>query len=308
MISPNCILVTGGSGFLGSHIVRRARAEGCKVISAYRNAKGGGAVPVDVCDQDDVKAVFRAVSPSIVIHCAAYGVNYADQDFARALQVNIQGSLHVLNCAAQHGVRRLVHVGSAVEYGSLEGLISEEAALNPTAIYGSTKAAGTILMRQQAQALDVPLVVARPFALWGPGEGMHHLIPQVVSACVRRIPLRLTTCEVLRDYTYVEDMSASILALARKDDVPVGTVVNMGSGEGQLLRDFVRSIAKLLDGEHLMEFGALPSRPTEMRSLVPDITRMHSLLGAGAATPLAEGVRRMVALYSSRGFEAMTKV
>lgn len=296
MISPARILVTGGSGFLGSHIVRRARAERWNVISAYRNAKGDDAVPMDVCDVGSVETVFRAISPSVVIHCAAYGVNYADQDLERALQVNVHGSLHVLHAAAKRRVRRLVHVGSAVEYGSVEGLISEEASLNPTAIYGSTKAAGTILVRQRAQALDVPLVVARPFALWGPGEGMHHLIPQVVSACIRQVPLQLTSCEVLRDYTYVEDMSASILALARMDDVPSGIIVNMGSGEGQLLRDFVRSIAKLLGGEHLMEFDARPSRPTEMRSLIPDITRMREILGAGAATSVAEGVRRMVAL------------
>lgn len=289
------ILVTGARGFLGSHIVARARTDGREVVAAYRGASGTGTALLDVCDAESVDAAFRDFSPSVVIHCAAYGVNYAEQELDSALAVNVGGSLCVLAAAARYEVRRFVHLGSCFEYGSHAGLISEDTALNPTAVYGASKAAATILMRERAQALGVPLVVARPFGMWGPGEAAHRLIPQVIAACVNHSELKLTPCEVIRDYTYVEDMAANILALALADNVAPGTIVNIGTGQSVTLRDFVLAIAKLFAAEELMRFGVLDYRATEMTSLVADVSRMHELLGDRPKTPLAVGVRRMMA-------------
>lgn len=289
------ILVTGASGFLGSHVVARARAQGLDPVAGSRLSLASGSVHLDVCDQQSIVAAFHTVSPSVVIHCAAYGVNYADQDQNTALAVNIHGALGVLSAAAQFGVRRFVHVGSAAEYGSHLSPINEDAPLKPTAIYGSTKAAQTILMRERARALSVPLLVVRPFGIWGPGEGMHHLVPQVIEACISRSPLKLTSCEVIRDYTYVEDMADDILQLALTELDVSDAILNLGTGKGVVLRDFVLAVARTLDGIDLMRFGALPYRPTEMQSLMADMTRAHDLLGARTRTSIGEGVRRIVA-------------
>jgi nucleoside-diphosphate-sugar epimerase len=249
-------------------------------------------VALDVCDAQVVHEVFQAARPTVIIHCAAYGVNYADQDTASALAVNVQGSLKVLAAAAACGVRRFVHVGSCFEYGSYPEPVDEQAFLNPTAIYGASKAAATILMRERATAFGVPLLVARPFAMWGPGEAVHRLIPQVITSCARGTPLKLTRCEVVRDYTYVEDMAARILALAFAADVPIGTIVNVGSGRGIVLRDFVLEIARLFGGERLMQFGALEYRPTEMPSLIANVSRLREFIGEQSTTSLTQGVQR----------------
>lgn len=296
MITGERLLVTGARGFLGSHLIAHAQREGWDAVAAYRGSSKDGAVSLDVCDTASVDAAFDAVAPSHVIHCAAYGVNYADQDPDRALAVNVHGALRVLDAAARHHVRRFVHVGSCFEYGSHRGPISEDTSLNPTAIYGSTKAAGTLIIRERAQSLGVPLLVARPFGMWGPGEAAHRLVPQIIAACLKRSPLKLTGCEVTRDYTYVEDMADRILSLLRADDVSSGTIINIGTGKPIVLRDFVVSIAKFLSGEDLMRFGEVPYRPTEMASIVADVTRMHQVLsGECRQTSLAEGLERMLA-------------
>lgn len=295
MTGSDRILVTGAKGFLGSNIVSRARVDGRDVVAAYRRAGASGTTSLDVCDPASVDAAFRAVLPSVVIHCAAYGVNYADQDFDSALGVNVHGALCVLAAAARYRVQRFVHIGSCSEYGSKLGPISEEALLAPTSLYGATKAVATLLLVERARALGVPVVIARCFGMWGPGEAAYRLVPQVIAACISRSALKLTPCEVTRDYTYVEDMAANILALALTREVPAATILNMGTGHSILLRDFVLSIARLLDGEGLMQFGALSYRATEMPSLVANVTRMRELLGSGPVTPLVEGVRRMMA-------------
>jgi nucleoside-diphosphate-sugar epimerase len=295
------VLVTGARGFLGSHIVACGCTLGCDVVAAYRGGSGPGAIDVDVCDPKSVDSAFRAVLPSVVIHCAAYGINYAHQDPSHALEVNVHGALRVLAAAARFGARRFVHIGSCFEYGSHEGAIAECAALNPTAIYGATKAAATLLLRERASALGVSLTVARLFGMWGPGEASHRLVPQVVSACMTRSPLDLTACELVRDYMYVEDMAERILRLASLPITPSETIVNMGSGRSTRLRDFVLSIARCFEGEGLMRFGALAYRPTEMHSLVADVKKMRELLGEGLETPLEVGVARMVAHARAHG-------
>lgn len=294
MISGHRILVTGAGGFIGRHIVERARLKGCNVVAAYRGEPTRGAISLDVCDDSSVDLAFRQVRPEITIHCASYGVNYADQDPDRAIAVNIHGALRVLSAAAYCGSRLFLHLGSCFEYGSRDGRISEDAPLNPTAIYGATKAAATLLIRERARALGIALIVARPFGTWGPGEGAHRLIPQVVDACVNHRALELTSCDVLRDYTYVEDMADRIVALALAPIVPELAVVNIGSGEGIVLRDFVLAVARCLGGEALMHFGKLAQRPTEMASLVADSRLLRNVLGELPKTALSEGVRRMV--------------
>jgi len=302
-MSPTApILVTGANGFVGSHIVAQALSGALSVVAAARRTSGSGAIALDVCDSASVDAAFRAASPSVVIHCAAYGVNYSDQDPGRALEVNVHGSLSVLTAAARHDVQRFIHVGSCFEYGVRADPISEDAALNPTAIYGATKAAATTLMRERAQSLGIPIVVVRPFGIWGPGEAPYRLVPQVIRACLNRSPLKLTPCEVLRDLSYVEDIAAGILALSVAREVESGTIVNIGTGSGVLLRDFVRSVAAQLGGEDLMLFGALPYRPTEMPSLVADVTRLRRLLGDRPETALAVGVQRMLPRFADAPF------
>jgi nucleoside-diphosphate-sugar epimerase len=112
---------------------------------------------------------------------------------------------------------------------------------------------------------------------------------------VERTPLKLTACEVVRDYTYVEDIAARILALLMVDAVPAGTVVNVGSGQSWMLRDFVLAIARMFDAEALMQFGALEYRSTEMSSLVAEVTRLRGLIGELRSTTLDVGVRRTLA-------------
>lgn len=288
------ILVTGAGGFLGSRLVECGKIQGLEVIGSCRHTKTAEQVSLDVCHTESVEAAFQSVRPSLVIHCASYGVNYADQDPDRALAVNTFGALRILVQAAQHGVTRFVHLGSCFEYGHKSGAISEEACLNPTAVYGATKAAATMLLRERAAALGVNLIIVRPFSMWGPGEGMHRIIPQVVAACLNRVPLKLTGCEVLRDYMYVDDVAEAILALAGKCDIASGSIVNVGSGQSLMLRDFVLAVAALLDGVGLMQFGELPYRKTEMTSLVADVRRLLQLVGDRRLTPLSDGVRRMV--------------
>jgi len=291
------VLVTGADGLMGSHIVDVLRKHGCLVISGKRKCLGEQDTFLDIVDVDNVEHIFSKYQLQYIIHCAAYGVNYADKDMDKALSVNIQGSLNLLYAASRMPIKRFVHIGSCFEYGSYDGPIPETALPQPTDIYGSSKAAATLLMRERADYLNVPLLVLRPFGIWGPGEKEHRLVPQILTAYLDNKILDLTPCNIIRDYTYIEDMAKYIVSLCFTGNIEQGLIVNIGSGKPVRLKDFVIAIARNLGCEKLMNFGSLEYRQTEMKSILADITRLQSLTGAIEETSLDDGLQKMLSMY-----------
>lgn len=289
------VLVTGASGFLGRHVVAALEQRDLEVIATGRRQVRGVDHLLDLRDRPGIQRVLREYRPDYLVNCAAYGVNFADQDSQEAVEVNVLGSLALMESAAEIGVVRFLQVGSCSEYGSHPGLIAEDVALKPSGVYGASKAAASLALIERARVLKVSLMVARPFGIWGPGEGQHRLVPQIVSACRYRVPLDLTPCDVVRDYTYVKDMARNLVALLMVDDWGSDRVVNLGSGRPMVLRDFVLRIATHLGGAELMCFGRLPHRPGELASLVADTGAMRRLLGETRETSLSEGMRCMKA-------------
>ena len=298
------VLLTGATVFVGANLARLfVDREGVSVVAALHHGSNAWrikniagrveTVVLDVTDERSVSEGMTAARPTHVVHCAAYGVNAAQQDVAAALDVNLHGSLRLLHAAAKVGVKRFVHLGSGFEYGDKPGRIEEDAAPEPTTIYGSTKAAAAILLRERAAALGIETVILRPFGLWGPLEPAHRLVPQIIAACHARRPLDLTACEQVRDYTFVTDMAGWIARIALTEGTLPFDVINLGSGSEVVLKDFVRRIARALGGEELMRFEALPYRPREMRSLVADTKRAEVVLGRLELTPIEEGLQQM---------------
>lgn len=290
------VLVSGANGFLGSHVVGSLKARGVKVIASARQPSDQSSIPLDVTDRGAVLAAFKHHQPTHVIHCAAYGVDQSLQDYGASFAVNVTGTKNVLEAAKEYGCRRLVHVGSCSEYAGQEAPIREDEPQRPTNLYGISKAAGSLLALEFGATAGLPVVVVRPFGLWGPGEASYRLVPQVVEACRLQQRLDLTPCDIVRDYTFVSDMAAWVASMALDPSIPAGDVINLGSGKSVVLREFVLSIASLLGGTDLLDFGARPHRPNEQHSLVPDIARLAMLLPNRPQTLLSDGVRQMSAM------------
>lgn len=298
------ILVTGATGFLGAHVVRSLLERRKTVIAAKRRGSDmwrldevSGRITtadMELLDPSSIDRVIALAAPDIVIHCAAYGVDYREQDMQTAFDVNVHGSFELFKACTAHRIGRFVHIGSCFEYGDKDHPVREEESLNPTTIYGATKAAASILLLQSAKNLDVELAVLRPFGMWGPLEATCRLVPQVIRACMERKELDLTGCEQVRDYTYVADIADRITDISLCMDFPTNTTLNLGSGQPVVLKDFVLSIARELDGESLMNFKRLPYRTGEMQHLSANTTKERKLLGRLKSTPTSTGVKAML--------------
>lgn len=289
------VLVAGGSGFLGRHIVQRLTEYGARAVAGVRQAGSclDRSMHLDVTDAACVHAALKSLRPTHVINCAAYGVDQSEQDCAAAFLVNVKGAVDLIKAGKRAGVARIIHVGTCSEYGSNIGPISEATPQRPHSLYAVTKAAGTLAALELGSSLGLDVTVVRPFGLWGPGEPAFRVIPQVVAACRARVPLALTECDVVRDYSFVADAADWIARISLADSVRPGSIVNVGSGKPVLLRDFVMAAAAFLNGTDLMEFGKRPQRPNEPNSVVANIARLEELIGPMTHTSLSEGLRMM---------------
>jgi nucleoside-diphosphate-sugar epimerase len=301
-------VVLGASGFIGTWTVRALRSRGATVTAVVRDSGGRAAVvdsigrdvEVIVADLEDPLAPQRlidAVRPSIVFNLAGYGVDRSERnpELMAVLNAGVVERLCAALAADAGGGwdgLRLVHAGSALEYGRLVGPLSETIVPAPTTDYGRTKLEGTRAIEFCCAATGLRAAVARLFTVYGPGEHSDRLLPSLMHTARTGRPLGLTSGRQRRSFTYVEDVADGLLRLGVSAATP-GSVVNLATGRVSSVREFAETAAGVLGFDSaLLEFGALPDRADEMWHGDVDVTRLRSLTSWTPSTTIAEGIRR----------------
>ena len=303
-------LVLGATGFIGRRVTSALTARAAHVVAAGRDAHALDALRseavalIDVarCDvlrDDDVAHLIEETQPDIVFNLAGYGVDRSEVDEAIAHRIN--GELPLLLALQLERARargssegRLVHVGSALEYGAARGDLSEDHTEEPTTWYGSSKLAGTMALAEHAQRAGVRALTARLFTVYGPGEHAGRLLPALLETARTGTPLALTAGTQRRDFTFVDDVADGLLRLGTSAATP-GAVVNLATGRLESVRGFATRAARVLGIDaSLLRFGSVPTRAHEMAHEPVTIARLRALTGWAPQTSIEEGVRRTI--------------
>jgi nucleoside-diphosphate-sugar epimerase len=301
------VLLLGASGFIGRAVAHALTRAGARLLVASRRARSSGTaetvqpMALDMTDAPALGELLRRLEPDVTFNLAGYGVNPAERDDATAHAVNAESVRALAECVADLPAstwpwQRLVHVGSALEYGQATGDLREDTEARPTTLYGRTKLEGTRAVRDVAGARALRAVTARLFMVYGPGERAGRLLPTLRAAARDGTTVRLTSGTQRRDFTYVEDAAEGLLRVGASDAEP-GAVINVATGQLTTIRDFVLRAARVLhlpDGQ--LAFGALPPRPEEMRHDPVNISRLRELTGWSPTTSIEEGVRRTLTM------------
>lgn len=302
------MLVTGSTGFLGSHLVRRLRRHGVPVVGTYvvpdeldrlselRDDEDLILCRVDLRQHCQVDDLFGSWSFHCVFHLAASGVRAEEDSRHEVIEVNTAATASLARTALAHGVRRFVHVGSGFEYEPQEKPIDESAPVRPSNLYGATKAAAFLLLDYLNRVEGLPLVVFRPFSMYGPGEHPSRLVPHVVAKALRGESIDLTHGTQIRDYLFVEDV-VDALVVGYERAAAVGGVYNLGSGEQSActIRTVVELALKAAGAPtDLARFGAIPSKRPEPPFFVADTGKARRELGWAPHVSLEEGLARTV--------------
>jgi UDP-glucose 4-epimerase len=303
------VLVTGGAGFIGSHLVDALLAAGgvVRVLDDFSSgrrenlAEAAGRAEIvagDVCDERALDAALAGVE--VVLHLATRCVRLSLSDPEGVHRVNSEGTLRVLTAARRHGAARVVYVSSSEVYGTaVQAPMAEDHPLAPTTVYGATKLAGELYAQAMTRSFGLPTLVVRPFNTYGPRAHFTGVYGEVIPRFTVRLlngrrPVIFGDGSQTRDFTYVSDTVRGILAAAAVPDAH-GQAVNIARGEEVSVRRLAELLAKAIDPVLAPEFTG--ARPGDVHRHWADVTRARERLGFRATVGIEEGLARYLAWF-----------
>jgi UDP-glucose 4-epimerase len=296
------VLVTGGAGFIGSHLIDGLLARGIDVAlldhlrrsprpwvtEALRN--GATLHVADVRDLDSLRNAFDAVRPEVVMHLAAQvDVRRSVADPSFDAQVNVAGTVAVLEAALSVGVRRLLFASTAATYGNPERVpTGERAPIAPLSPYGTSKAAAEWYLEQYSRLHGISTLSLRMANVYGPRQDPHGEAGVVAIFAGARVAGTSVAAygdgRQTRDYVYVSDVVDAWISAAESD---ARGALNISTGTEVSLLELIDEIG--------VDFELAPERPGEVARSCLDPSEAQRVLGWTPQTPLAEGLQQTLA-------------
>ncbi len=305
---PMRALVTGATGFIGSHLTRHLVSKGVEVHVFVRPSSDPWRLQDvwprlhihrgDLASVEDVRRIVRAVQPDTIFHLGSYvNVKRSLEDIDEINRVIIGGTLNLVRVILSEVPDAFfINTGTCEEYGDGPVPFREDQMPRPVSPYSAAKVAATYFVHMATRSLGLKAVTVRPFLTYGPAQLPLRLIPQAILAGLLRREFKMTPGEQTREFNYVADIVEGYAQIARTPEV-AGEIINLGNGQEIQIREVVRLIFDLMGNPIEPQIGALPYRPGETWHFYSDPSKAKRLLNWEARTPLEEGLRRTIAWY-----------
>jgi UDP-glucose 4-epimerase len=296
-------LVTGGAGFIGSHVVERLLAREAGELHVLDDLSRGRRewLSRDVClhqvdlrEADSVRRTVADVHPEAVLHLAAlHFIPAVDEAPEFARRVNVEGTQNLLDALSMSRPAVLLFASTAAVYADRSGPIPESSPVAPGDLYGETKATGEGLVAQFGKQTGTHCVVARLFNVIGERETNPHVVPELVRQLRAGAPsVQLGNLQTRRDYTDAVDVAEALVRLLLAD--PGRTVFNVGSGRGTSVAELVSSCERILGREITVSVDQSRLRKHDRDELIADVKLLRAATGWAPTRSLEETLRRLL--------------
>jgi len=294
--SDQKILVTGASGFIGSHLCHRLCKEGAEVhaisrIKHYEYNNGLRWWLGDLAEATEIRDIVTSIKPDVIFHLAGYPVGSRELKYVMpSFRNNLMSTVNLLTVASEIGCQRIVLTGSLEEPdpGDMNAV--------PSSPYAVAKWSCSAYARMFHALYRLPVVILRVFMVYGPAQlDLNKLVPYVILSLLRGKSPELAGGQREVDWICVEDVVEAFLAAAQVKDIE-GCTLDVGSGKLNLIRTVVEQITCMINPLIKPHFGALTDRPFE-QIRVADTTKTYDLIGWKPAISLDEGFMRTINWY-----------
>lgn len=319
------VFLTGAAGFIGSNLAMALLARGDQVLGVDNlndfydpalkrknlDALSGGAFKdrftpliADIRDGNAMSAAMGDFAPDAVIHLAAYaGVRPSIQNPALYYDVNLMGTVRLLDAMVESGVKRLVFASSSSVYGNSKTVpfLETDPVDTPISPYAATKKAGELLVHTYHALHGLSAACLRFFTVYGPGQRPDLAICKFVKMmrAGEKIPM-YGDGDTYRDYTYIDDIVSGVIAsLDWTANAGVYEVFNLGESHTVALRDMIRVIGEALGVTP--EIEKLPMQPGDVKRTYADVTKAREMLGYNPGTSFEEGIQKYIQWLDTEG-------
>ena len=309
------VLVTGGDGFIGSHLVEMLVQSGfqVKALSLYNSFNSWGwledieckndieVLCGDIRDAHYVKKISKNID--IIFHLAALiAIPYSYVAPDSYVDTNIKGTLNICQAALENNVSKIVHTSTSEVYGSAIYVpIDEKHPLQPQSPYSATKIGADSLAESFYRSFDLPLTIARPFNTYGPRQSARAVIPTIITQIASgKKQIMLGDTSPTRDFNYVKDTCSGFIQLAECENTN-GEIVNIGSSYEISIADTLELIRKIMNADVTFVTDKKRIRPekSEVNRLLCDNTKINKLTGFAPQYSLEQGLRKTVEWFTN---------
>lgn len=309
-ISNQRILVTGADGFIGSHLVEALVKKGAKVkaLSYYNSFNFWGwleSSPVkdqieivtgDIRDPHFCMSLCKDVD--IIFHLAALiPIPYSYIAPSSFVDTNVTGTLNMCQAARTNNVKKILVTSTSEVYGSAKYVpIDEKHPLQPQSPYSATKIGADAIAMSFYLSFDTPVTIMRPFNTYGPRQSARAIIPTIITQIASKQPaIKLGNLTTTRDFNFVEDTCAGMIAIAESDKT-IGETVNIGTNQEVTMQEVFDTIKQIMKSDIELEQEKIRLRPekSEVQRLLCDNRKIKELTGFAPKYSLHDGLTKTI--------------
>ncbi len=296
------VLLTGATGFIGSHIGKQLALAGHQIIGLKRNSSSlintsGFSAVTEWVNQDELDWVYKvnAHKPEVIIHSAWIGVESSFRDDLKNQVKNIDLLVDLLGIAKQCQVTKFIGFGSQAEFGNVEGVINEQTPCDPVSSYGAVKVASRDLAKAFCKQNEITFIWLQLFSFFGEGESSNWLIPSMIRKVQEQESIDLTLGEQVYSYLYIDDFARKInkiiLSNIQSDSFVISSDLTIS------IRSLVESIRDRVNSNCKLNFGALDYRPNQSFMIKGDSTKFESVFGKLRVTDFNLALENTIQYY-----------
>ena len=302
------VLVTGASGFLGSHATDSLVARGADVHVFIRNTSSTALLADvkdriaihcgDITDYASLLRCFQSSKPEVVFHLAGDASARRSEGgwdaVRRSIETNLLGTINVLRAASEsEGVKSVVRVGGLEEYGHSPTPFLEENREQPVSAYSAAQVSAAHFCQALQPDLAFQVLTIRPALIYGPRQALRFFIPQLIESCLSGNDFDMTDGTQSRDLVYVDDVVDGLMLAGMKEDQR-GAVINLSSGKEHAISEIADQVVRLTGSSIRLRRGSRPTSHSDLKHLVGSTEHAEQTLGWRSRTGLIEGLARTI--------------
>ena len=290
------LLVVGGAGFIGQHVVKKALTQGFSTTVLSKNdcnaidkLEGVTYLSADISNKMSLLLKLESKAFDYVINLGGYidHANYSNGG-SEVFDVHFNGVRNLIDCLNKSKIKGFIQIGSSDEYGNNSAPQIETQREAPISPYSYAKVASTHFLQTLYRTEMFPAVILRPFLVYGPGQSEERFIPQIIKGCTSRQEFPVSKGEQLRDFCFIDDFIQAVFSVLDNHSAH-GEVINIASGKPISIKKMINTIVDII-GSGEPQFGQVVYRDGENMALYGDTTKAKEILGWKSSVSLRQGL------------------